>query len=85
MHLNYSFGNYPFYLKPTLWNRWGPKAWVIWLAGGKLPGNDAEEFMPRGYSFSTIGPKKREHKGKAEMELNVDDLLHSTRGGCPFI
>lgn len=84
MHLNYSFGHYPFYLKPTFWNRWGPMAWVTWLAGGKLPGDDSMEFRPQGYSFDTVGPPKKEHKGKEEMLKTVDELLSSERGGCPF-
>lgn len=84
MHLGTSFGNFPFYVKPTIWNRWGPAAWAVWLAGGKVPGDDPDEFMPQGYSFEDVGPRNRANMGKEEMEVNAEELMRSGRGGCPF-
>ena len=84
LHLNYTFGNYPFYLSPTLWSRWGPRAWTVWLAGGKLPGDDPEEFMPLGYSFDDLGPVGKMGLGKEEMRVDAEALLKADRGGCPF-
>ncbi|KAI1206987.1 uncharacterized protein F4807DRAFT_210274 [Annulohypoxylon truncatum] len=78
------YGNYPFYIKPTLWNRWGPLAWVIWMYGGKVPGDNPEEYMPQGYLFSDIGPKKRMGQGIKEAEADADRIRASGWSGCPF-
>ncbi|KAI1499035.1 hypothetical protein F5X99DRAFT_298089 [Biscogniauxia marginata] len=84
MHERYTYGNFPFYVKPTFWNRWGPKAWAVWLYGGKLPGDDPEEFMPEGYTFADLGPRNRAGMGVEEMEADVKKMMASDRGGCPF-
>ncbi|KAJ8105035.1 hypothetical protein ONZ43_g7584 [Nemania bipapillata] len=78
------YGNFPFYIKPTFWNRWGPVAWAIWLYGGKVPGDNPEEYMPQGYLFTDLGPKNRMGLGVKEMEANVEGLRAASRGGCPF-
>lgn len=80
------YGNYPFYVKPTLWNRWlSPAAWAVWLYGGKVPGDDPEEFMARGYLISELGPTNRMGLGIEEMEADATRLKGSYgRGGCPF-
>ncbi|KAI1810134.1 hypothetical protein GGS20DRAFT_568806 [Poronia punctata] len=84
MHTRFPYGNHPFYIEPTIWNRWGPKAWAIWLYGGKLPGDDPEEFMPQGYHWTDLGPKNRMGLGVEEMEADVKRMKASGRGGCPF-
>ncbi|KAI3319286.1 hypothetical protein HD806DRAFT_289451 [Xylariaceae sp. AK1471] len=84
MHTRFPYGNYPFYIKPTLWNRWGPKAWAIWLYGGKVPGDDPEEYMPQGYLWSDLGPRNRMGLGVEEMEVDVKRMQTVNRGGCPF-
>jgi hypothetical protein len=84
MHTRFPYGNYPFYIKPTLWNRWGPKAWAIWLYGGKVPGDNPEEYMPQGYLWSDLGPKNRMGQGVEEMEVDVKRMRAEGRGGCPF-
>ncbi|RAQ44109.1 hypothetical protein AFGD_011356 [Aspergillus flavus] len=33
---------YPYYVAPTLWNRWGPYAWITWAQGRPLPGDDGD-------------------------------------------
>ncbi|KAI0380329.1 hypothetical protein F5Y04DRAFT_257970 [Hypomontagnella monticulosa] len=78
------YGNYPFYIEPTLWNRWGPGAWTIWLCGGKVPGDNPEEYMPQGYLFSEIGPRNRMGLGIEEMELDVKKIKAGGFAGCPF-
>ncbi|KAL7620129.1 hypothetical protein AAE478_009121 [Parahypoxylon ruwenzoriense] len=79
------YGNYPFYTKPTLWNRWGPTAWAIWLYGGKLPGDNPDEYMPQGYLFPDLGPKNRMGLGVEEMEADVKRIKAGFgQGGCPF-
>jgi hypothetical protein len=45
----------PFYVKPTLWNRWlSPAAWVARLAGLPVPG---KEYYPQGYVPAICGPR----------------------------
>ncbi|KAI1474490.1 hypothetical protein F4774DRAFT_326176 [Daldinia eschscholtzii] len=78
------YGNYPFYTQPTIWNRWGPVAWAKWLYGGKLPGDNPEEYMPQGYLFTDIGPKSRMGLGIEEMENDVERIKASKWAGCPF-
>jgi hypothetical protein len=77
-------GNFPFYVKPTLWNRWGPIAWLTWAYGGRLPGDNPVEFMPAGYTFNDLGPVSRMNLGKKEMEEDIESLMRRRRGGCPF-
>jgi hypothetical protein len=84
MQLGFNYGNYPFYVKPTVWNRWGPVAWVLWAAGGKLPGDDPLEFRPQGYSFSDLGPENRIGQGKEHLKAEVERLSSKGMGGCPF-
>lgn len=83
-NIRFSYGNYPFYIKPTIWNRWGPTAWAVWLAGGKLPGDDPEEFKPRGFKFNELGPLTRFGQGDAEMEKDFKRMQAKGMGGCPF-
>ncbi|KAI0144463.1 hypothetical protein GGR57DRAFT_331868 [Xylariaceae sp. FL1272] len=82
--LRASFGNYPFYRKPTLWNRWGPGALAVWLYGGKVPGDNPPEHLPDGYLWSDLGPKNRVGLGVDEMNVDVQRMEASRRGGCPF-
>ncbi|KAI0102693.1 hypothetical protein GGR51DRAFT_284199 [Nemania sp. FL0031] len=84
MHTAIQYGNFPYYIKPTLWNRWGPTAWAIWLYGGKVPGDNPEEYMPQGYLWTDIGPRNRMGLGVEEMEVDVKRLKARSRGGCPF-
>ncbi|KAI1432556.1 hypothetical protein GGR50DRAFT_688863 [Xylaria sp. CBS 124048] len=84
MRFRVAYGHYPFYIRPTLWNRWGPKAWAVWLYGGKLPGDDPEEFMPEGYLFTDLGPRNRMGTGAEEMEVDVKKMQASGRASCPF-
>ncbi|KAK8132420.1 hypothetical protein PG999_000593 [Apiospora kogelbergensis] len=84
IHLNFAYGNYPFYIKPTLWNRWGPEAWAMWLAGGKLPGDNPETHFSEGFMFEELGPLNRMGQGKSEMEADIQRMNAKGMGGCPF-
>jgi hypothetical protein len=84
VNILFSYGNYPFYVKPTVWNRWGPEAWVVWLAGGKLPGDSPEEFMADGYTFPDLGPRNIMGKGIEAMDADIARMKKMGRGGCPF-
>ncbi|VUC30473.1 unnamed protein product [Clonostachys rosea] len=79
-----SHSNWPFYVKPTLWNRWGPIALATRLYGGYVPGSKPAEYMPQGYTFEDIGPVNRVNQGKGEMEVDLKRLRANNRSGCPF-
>ncbi|KAF2807423.1 uncharacterized protein BDZ99DRAFT_421450 [Mytilinidion resinicola] len=70
---------HPWYIKPSLSARWGWKAWLIWLAGGVLPGD--EKYFPGGYQIGTLGPTALASKGGAEMGKTREELK-AKRAGC---
>ncbi|KAK4444002.1 hypothetical protein QBC34DRAFT_415993 [Podospora aff. communis PSN243] len=81
------WNDYPWYVKPTFWNRWGPGAILTRLTGGVVPGDP--QYIPGGYLASELGPEKMRGKGDAEMEKNRAELRERTRrriatGGCPM-
>jgi len=74
----------PYYVAPTLWNRWGPLAWVKRVSGLPVPGDKPGEYQPGGFLTVEVGPKGREKAGKREHEEGMDVLMRQERGGCPF-
>lgn len=74
----------PWYVKPTISKRWGPKAWWIWMNGGVLPGDDGDKFHPEGYIITEVGPESKKGKGEKQMSETQSKLLQKNRGGCPF-
>ncbi|KAJ5144559.1 hypothetical protein N7448_001951 [Penicillium atrosanguineum] len=74
----------PFYVQPTIWNRWGPVAWIKWAMGQPLPGDDGDKYYPRGYCTPDLGPKYFEGKGRKELEMIKDTLRQQRLGQCPF-
>ncbi|KAJ9609957.1 hypothetical protein H2200_006287 [Cladophialophora chaetospira] len=72
----------PVYVKPTLWNRWGPGAIVSLLLGIARPG-DADTF-PEGFEVKNTGPSVFVGKGQKEMEASKEKLKIERTGGCPF-
>ncbi|KAE8371885.1 hypothetical protein BDV26DRAFT_298391 [Aspergillus bertholletiae] len=75
----------PWYVKPTLLNRWGPKAWSVRLFGtGNVPTSNGP-FRGEGYDMKSIGPPNMENKGQAEVEAIFEGFKgKSTPAGCPF-
>ena len=82
------YDNFPYYVRPTLMNRWGPGAWMSWLMGRPLPGDAG--FTPEGFLTEKVGPKLFEHTGKRkedwgrEAEQTKERLRKERTGGCPF-
>ncbi|KAK9558625.1 hypothetical protein V6Z88_004925 [Aspergillus fumigatus] len=74
----------PYYVRPTLWNRWGPLAWVQRLMGLPLPGDDGDRFYPRGYYTPDVGPKYFEGKGRKSLEEIKEKLRMQRTGESPF-
>lgn len=85
MSLTKPHGNYPFYLKPTIWNRWGPKALLIRAYGGFVPGDDPKQYLSQGYTFEELGPASQMGKGVEEMKVDIKRMTEEGRSGCPFI
>jgi hypothetical protein len=74
----------PYYVKPTLLNRWGPTAWLTWALGLPLPGDEGDKYYPKGYYIPDVGPKYQEGKGREEVEKMKADLRKERTGQCPF-
>ncbi|KAJ5658906.1 hypothetical protein N7507_005357 [Penicillium longicatenatum] len=74
----------PFYVQPTIWNRWGPAALLKWALGQPLPGDEGDKYYPQGYYTPDLGPKYFEGKGRKEMELIRENIRMQRVGRCPF-
>lgn len=74
----------PYYVKPTVWNRWGPMAWITRLLGRPVPGDEGSKYYPQGYYIPDVGPRYFEGKGRATLEKTMEELKTSRTGGCPF-
>ncbi|KAJ0420959.1 hypothetical protein BJY00DRAFT_283338 [Aspergillus carlsbadensis] len=74
----------PYYVKPTLWNRWGPSAWVSWAMGMPLPGDEEDKYYPRGFDLEDLGPKYFEGKGRKSVAEIREQLKKERRGQSPF-
>ncbi|KAJ5180657.1 hypothetical protein N7492_003867 [Penicillium capsulatum] len=74
----------PYYVKPTFWNRWGPTAWLTWVLGRPLPGDDDQKYYSSGYSIENVGPKHFEGKGKKSLEETMEEFKEYRTGKCPF-
>ncbi|CEN62349.1 hypothetical protein ASPCAL08985 [Aspergillus calidoustus] len=74
----------PYYVKPTIWNRWGPAAWYTWALGRPLPGDQGDKYYPNGYNIANVGPKHFEGMGRKSQQEAVEGLKITRTGGCPF-
>jgi hypothetical protein len=74
----------PFYVKPTLLNRWGPGAWVTRAMGLPLPGDRGDTYYPNGYFLPDVGPKNFEGKGREQLQKMKERLERERTGKCPF-
>jgi hypothetical protein len=72
----------PTYVKPTLWNRWGPGAMISWLMGMPLPGD--HNMYPEGFVVKDVGPKAFVGNGSKEAAATVQKLEKEPNVGCPF-
>ena len=72
----------PWYVKPTVENRWRWQAWKEWFSGRLLPGD--KEVQPEGYRHEEVGPARFEGKGIEEFAVEKERLMKMGPGGCPF-
>ncbi|KAL4819538.1 hypothetical protein BDW67DRAFT_132868 [Aspergillus spinulosporus] len=75
----------PYYVKPTIWNRWGPGAWVRWAMGMPLPGDEDDKYYPHGFDLEDLGPKYFEGKGRKSVAEIREVLKKERRGQAPFV
>lgn len=76
--------SFPWYVKPSLKGRWGPRAWLTRLVGRKLPGDDNNRYAPEGWTHAELGPPSMRGKGIEFMEKDQQRLIAQDRGACPF-
>ncbi|KAI9698961.1 MAG: hypothetical protein M1836_003150 [Candelina mexicana] len=80
-----TYAAHPWYVKPTLWNRWGPEAWMTWMLGGSLPGDDGQKFKPYGYRIrDDIGPDSMQGKGLDAVNVTKARIMERNLRSCPF-
>ena len=72
----------PLYVRPTLLNRWGPRAWTSRWMNAPLPGD--KTMHPEGFKTEQVGPKNFAGHGSAEMDATKASLRTKWRRGCPF-
>ena len=69
----------PYYVHPTLTNRWGPSAWMRKFQGLPVPGDEGQKFCPMGYSVPSVGPGH----GKAE-QLAMEEKVAKIAARNPY-
>lgn len=72
----------PVYVKPTLWNRWGPGALISSALGVAVPGD--EGTYPEGFTVRETGPQAFKGKGNKQVDEDVQQLKKEITAGCPF-
>ncbi|KAL3464530.1 hypothetical protein BJX64DRAFT_92313 [Aspergillus heterothallicus] len=83
----YNFGRkglQPWYMRPTLWARWGPAATLVRVFGGKTPGSSGDRYFPGGYDLMTIGPEPQRGKGLDDMQSDMELIRARGVATCPF-
>lgn len=73
----------PWYIEPSLSNRWHIVSWILWSVGGAIPSKDNPENRPEGYKIADLGPENMEGKGIQEMDMARSLLAEQVRK-CPF-
>ena len=74
----------PWYIKPTLWNRYGPSTWISRLMALPLPGDEGKKYWPNGYKIPEIGPETVRGKGVDFLQAEKERVGKVRGGGCPF-
>jgi hypothetical protein len=75
----------PWYVKPTIWNRWfSVQSWTSWIMGLPVPGDGGEDFWPKGYKIHEIGPRAMRGKGEGYARESRERLVKERMRGCPF-
>ncbi|CAK7241233.1 MAG: hypothetical protein STHCBS139747_002693 [Sporothrix thermara] len=90
----YEYLAHPWYIRPSMWNRWGPVALVKRATGGVVPGDvrreedggvrEGKTYLPEGFLALDLGPFSTMGVGQDEMAAEVERLKTMRAGGCPF-
>ena len=75
----------PYYVKPTLWNRYGPLAWSNRAMGLPLPGDDGNTYFPQGFKVDEVGPRSLSGRGATFAEEAKEKVTKMRMNRCPFI
>jgi hypothetical protein len=65
------YDSLPYYVRPSLFNRWGPEALVRRLRGLPVPGDEGNKYHPQGYRTREVGPPHGK-LGQGESEKRVE-------------
>lgn len=74
----------PYYVKPSLWERWKPGAWKSWMMGLPIPGDEGDKYFPGGYKIPEIGPLSMRGNGHGYIKAKVEELGKTRTGGRVF-
>ena len=75
----------PYYVKPTIWNRYGPSAWIFRMMGLPLPGDEGDKYYPQGFTVGTVGPRSLQGKGSNYAKEAKANITRMRESRCPFI
>lgn len=74
----------PWYVFPTLQERWGVKGWARWAMGKSLPGDKGAHYHPQGYHIHELGPRPLSTNEIPGKEAAGMILNQAGSRGCPF-
>ena len=80
----YKYDAEPWYVKPTLGNRWGVNAWFRWSQGLAIPGDEVERFCPLGFGVPGVGAGRRSEEEQRGMEELVRERVKVAVGENPM-
>ena len=75
----------PWYVKPTLRNRWSLQSWWSWIMRQPYPGADGDKYRPNGYKIPEIGPRSMQGRGGEYMKESKERIVTERMKGCPFV
>lgn len=78
------YETHPWYVKPSLFNRYGIRAWKDWIMGLPVPGDEGDKYRPSGYKIPEVGPDFMRGKGVDYMRASRERLVGERMKGCPF-
>lgn len=73
----------PFYVRPTLWNRYGPWSWLARAIGVPLPENG--KLGSEGFKAEEVGPEAMKGQGQEFARQAREHIAEIRTRGCPFI
>lgn len=80
----YTWETVPWYVQPSLWNRYSFQSWKSWIMGQPAPGDEGEKYWPKGYKILEIGPDSMRGKGEGYVRESREKLVAERMKGCPF-